>query len=149
MDDLEHFSHPAAPRHRTRIRVVAAVVWHDGRLLMTQRPPGGALGLQWEFPGGKIESGESPERALVREIREELGVLARPLEVLAVERHDYAHGLEVEIAFIRCALDSLDLQAGDGIHAIRWWSLDELDPAQVLEGDREFLAGLKAGRWRA
>jgi len=41
--------------------VVAAVVWDGPRLLMTQRPAGGALGLQWEFPGGKIEAGETPE----------------------------------------------------------------------------------------
>src|SRR5262249_31818007 len=82
------------------IRVAAAVVWHEGRLLLTQRPPGGPLGLQWEMPGGKIEPGETPEHALVREISEELGVRATPWEVLGVESHDYPHGLEVEIVFL-------------------------------------------------
>lgn len=61
---------------RRRLRVAAAVVFDGPDLLMTQRPPGGALGLQWEFPGGKLERGETPEVALVREIREELGVAA-------------------------------------------------------------------------
>lgn len=132
-----------------RVRVAAAVVWGDGRLLMTQRPPGDPLELRWEFPGGKIESGETPEHALVRELREELGVAARPLEVLDVHAHRYDHGLEVEITFIRCELGSLELTAGHGVHAIRWWSLDELEPSLVLEGDRVFLASLKAGRWPA
>ncbi len=95
-----HEHHRAAPAWR--VRVVAAVVWREGRLLLTQRPPGGALGLKWELPGGKVEAGESPEHALGRELREELGVAARPRETLAVDVHDYPHGLEVEIHFVSC-----------------------------------------------
>src|SRR5574341_618676 len=79
-----HAHHPPAAERR-RVRVAAAVVWRDGRLLLTQRPAGGPLGLQWELPGGKIEEGETPEHALVREVREELGVRATPLDVLAVD----------------------------------------------------------------
>ena len=52
-----------------RIRVAAAVVWSGSLLLMTQRAAGGALGLMWEFPGGKIERDETPEQAIVREVR--------------------------------------------------------------------------------
>lgn len=126
-----------------RLQVVAAVVWHDGRLLLTQRPPGGPLGGQWEFPGGKIEPGETPEQAVVREIREELHVGARPGEVIAVDVHRYEHGLEVQIWFIACELDSLDLVAGPGIHDIRWWDINALDPSIVLDGDRRFLGELK------
>jgi mutator protein MutT len=130
------------------LHVVAAVVWRDGRLLMTQRPPGGPLGGQWEFPGGKVEAGETPEQALVREIREELHVDARPGEVLAVDAHRYTHGLDVEIWFIACELDSPELTAGPGIHEIRWWDLDELDLSIVLEGDRRFLRQLQRGEPR-
>src|SRR5882672_3675932 len=108
----------AAP---SRIRVVAAVAWHEGRLLMTQRPPVGPLGLQWEFPGGKIEPGETPEQAVVREVREELGVGATARETLRIDTHDYPHGAAVEITFLACTLDSLDLKRGPGIHDIRWW----------------------------
>ena len=84
-----------------RIRVAAAVVWDGPRLLMTQRAAGGALGLQWEFPGGKIEPGESPEQAIVREVREELGVDVEAIELMAQETHLYPHGLQVVLSFVR------------------------------------------------
>src|SRR5215831_14141184 len=99
--------HPARPAGE-RVRVAAAVVWREGRLLLTQRPPGGQLGLQWEFPGGKIEPGETAEHALEREIAEELGVAARAGRTLGIERYTYTHGLEVEIAFIECTLDRFE-----------------------------------------
>ncbi len=54
--------------------VAAALVDADGRVLVQQRPPGKALAGLWEFPGGKIEPGETPEAALIRELREELGI---------------------------------------------------------------------------
>jgi 8-oxo-dGTP diphosphatase len=135
---------PAHPSPTRRLRVAAAVVWDDGRLLMTRRPPGGPLGLMWEFPGGKIEAGETPEHAVVREIREELGVEGTALEVLAVETHDYAHGLEVEITFVRCSLESLRLIPGHGVHETRWQAPAEVDLAGVLAGDRDFLTRLGA-----
>ena len=132
------------PSGGSRLRVVAAVVWRDGRLLMTQRPPGGPLGLQWEFPGGKIEAGESAERALAREVREELGVGAIPGDTLAVESHVYPQGPAVEIVFMACQLESFDLQRGPGIHDIRWQRIEEIDLTQVLAGDRPFLVRLGA-----
>lgn len=124
------------------------MVWRDGRVLFTQRPPGGPIGLQWEMPGGKVEPGETPEHALIREIREELGVTARPLRVLEVDTHDYPHGLEVEITFIHCEVDSHEFQHGPGIHDVRWWNLDEVDLSQVLAGDRGFLSELRERRWQ-
>ena len=58
------------------LRVVAAVIERDGLILIGQRPPGKSHALEWEFPGGKIEQGESPRAALARELREELGIEA-------------------------------------------------------------------------
>lgn len=58
--------------------VAAALIDSDGRILVQQRPPGRSLAGLWEFPGGKIEAGESPEDALVRELHEELGITVRP-----------------------------------------------------------------------
>jgi 8-oxo-dGTP diphosphatase len=128
-----------------RVRVAAAVVWRGGKLLLTRRPPGGPHGLRWEFPGGKLEAGESFESALRRELREELGVGATPLELLRVEQHDYAHGLSVEIGFVRCALDSWDFTPSDAVHEARWVEPAAVDLDQVLEGDRAFLRSLVPG----
>jgi len=127
-----------------RIRVAAAVVWDGALLLMTQRPPGGALGLQWEFPGGKIEPAETPEQAIVREVREELGVRAMPQERLDTVVHDYSHGLRVEVVFVLCTLDSMDFKIGHGVQATRWQIPAETDLAEVLAADREFLRSLGA-----
>ena len=60
--------------------VAAALVDGDGRVLLAQRPEGKALAGTWEFPGGKLEAGETPEAALGRELEEELGIVAGPLE---------------------------------------------------------------------
>jgi len=137
-----------APASR-RVRVVAAVVWDGPLLLMTQRPPGGPLGLQWEFPGGKLEPGETSEAAVVRELREELGVGAVAHERLAVHEHDYAHGVRVEIVFVRCTLDSHEFTPDRAVHAVRWVEPSRLDLEDVLEGDHPFLHGLGARRLRA
>ena len=59
---------------RTALVVAAALVDSDGRILLQQRPPGKSLAGLWEFPGGKIEAGETPEAALIRELHEELGI---------------------------------------------------------------------------
>ena len=129
-----------------RVRVVAAVVWDGPRLLMTQRPPGGPLGLQWEFPGGKLEEGESPEAALVREVHEELGVRAAAHETLAVHSHDYAHGVHVDVIFIRCTLESFAFTPSHAVHAARWTEPREVSLEDVLEGDRDFLTAMGAAR---
>jgi 8-oxo-dGTP diphosphatase len=65
------------------IVVAAALIDGDGRVLVQQRPAGGSMAGLWEFPGGKIESGETPEAALTRELFEELGILAEAFEPLA------------------------------------------------------------------
>ena len=127
----------AGSRH---IQVAAAVVWRDGRVLLTRRPPGGPLGLKWEFPCGKLEPGETVEQALVRELREELGVGAVPRGTLAVDTQEYAHGLSIELHFVGCELESLDFTPGPEVREVRWNRPSEVDPAEVLGADREFLA---------
>ncbi len=129
---------------RKRVRVVAAVVFDGPRLLMTQRPPGGPLGLQWEFPGGKLEPGEAPEAALVREVREELGVGSVAHDTLAVHEFDYAHGVHVELYFVRCTLDSHAFTPAHAVHASRWVEPRNVKLSEVLEGDRDFLRSLGA-----
>ncbi len=79
---------------RKHVRVVAAaLIDPDGRVLLAQRPAGKAMAGQWEFPGGKIEPRETPEQALIRELKEELGVDVTEscLAPLAFVSHDYDH----------------------------------------------------------
>ncbi|HZS82647.1 MAG TPA: (deoxy)nucleoside triphosphate pyrophosphohydrolase [Stellaceae bacterium] len=85
---------PLAGEGETRIVLVAAValIDADGRVLLAQRPEGKAMAGLWEFPGGKLDSGESPEAALIRELREELGidVSANCLAPFTFASHRYA-----------------------------------------------------------
>jgi 8-oxo-dGTP diphosphatase len=62
---------------KTVLVVAAALIDGDGRVLIAQRPEGKSLAGQWEFPGGKVEDGEVPEEALIRELHEELGIIVK------------------------------------------------------------------------
>ena len=81
------------------IAVVAGVVRREGRVLLCQRPEGKRFGLLWEFPGGKVEAGESPEAALERELREELDVETRTGRVLDALRLDDRDGGDLLLLF--------------------------------------------------
>jgi 8-oxo-dGTP diphosphatase len=81
--------------------IAIAVVEHEGRFLIGQRPEGVPLAGLWEFPGGKIQSGETPEEAAVRECLEETGVAVEPLFRYPPHVHKYDHG-NVELQFIAC-----------------------------------------------
>lgn len=97
VDDLDYLILPRATWLRQRserpllLVVAAALVDADGRVLLAQRPPGKSMAGHWEFPGGKVKSGESPEEALIRELKEELGidVGGSCLAPLAFASHDY------------------------------------------------------------
>jgi 8-oxo-dGTP diphosphatase len=82
------------------IVVVAAVIEREGRILITRRPKGRHLEGFWEFPGGKPERGESPEAALIREVREELDVDYTPGAVIAEVDWQYPD-TRVRITFFR------------------------------------------------
>src|SRR6185437_5225031 len=94
------------------IQVVAAIIEHDGRLLICQRCVGGPFGLKWEFPGGKMRPGETAEAALARELREELGVEAHIGQLLSRVRHRYSELADaIELTFFAATLAA---DANDG-----------------------------------
>ncbi|MCQ8770224.1 (deoxy)nucleoside triphosphate pyrophosphohydrolase [Streptomyces sp. KLMMK] len=129
----------------TTVRVVVgAALFDGGRLLAARRSAPPELAGRWELPGGKLEPGESAEEALVRELREELGVEAEPLERVAGEwplRPPYV--LHVWTARL-LAGEARPLQDHD---ELRWLAPDELDEVDWLDQDRPAVA-LAAGLLR-
>jgi len=83
--------------------IAIAVVEHEGRFLIGQRPPGVPLAGLWEFPGGKILPSETPEAAAVRECMEETGLTVEPVRRYLDQLQQYDHG-EVQLFFIACRL---------------------------------------------
>ncbi len=94
MSDATPVTTASAAPVRTHTEVAVGVLLRaDGAMLLSTRPPGKAYEGYWEFPGGKIETGETVEQALRRELIEELGVTIGPAQVWKVTEHDYPHAL--------------------------------------------------------
>ena len=88
---------------KKQITVTAAIIWQDGKILITKRPEGKHLEGMWEFPGGKKEETETLEECITREIREELGVDIKPGKLLLTVNHEYKSKV-VELHIFECAL---------------------------------------------
>lgn len=127
------------------IPVVCAVIEDGaGRVLVAQRPPHKHLGLKWEFAGGKVESGETPEAALVREIREELGCGVVPGRALPRFTFDYG-SVHIEMIPFVCALSPTSPVPHPHEHvAIRWVTLAELAGVDLAPADWPVVAAYKA-----
>ncbi len=120
-----------APRQHTEVAVGILVRSSDDALLLSTRPEGKAYAGYWEFPGGKIEAGESVEQALRRELQEELGITIGQAEVWRVTEHDYPHAL-VRLHWCKVGQWSGDFEMREG-QAMRWQQLP-LDVMPVLPG---------------
>lgn len=116
------------------VPVACALIERDGRLLVAQRPPGKKRAGKWEFPGGKLEAGETADFALVREIREELGLDIQVGKRLAAVRHDYGDAV-IELLPYRCALTSGEPHPHEHT-AIRWCTREEIAALDLAEADR-------------
>jgi 8-oxo-dGTP diphosphatase len=121
-----------------RILVVAAVVRHGDAILITRRPDRPDRPGQWEFPGGKVEPGESEPDALRREIREELGCELEVGPLLLRHGHRYPD-VEVDLAFYAAGLPAGAAPAPLGVAAIAWAQADALARYDFLEADRAVL----------
>jgi mutator protein MutT len=127
------------------IEVSAALIFSDGKLLITQRHAHSHLGGLWEFPGGKREAGETFEQCLIREIREELGVEISVGNLFEEISHDYPEK-SVHLKFFRCQLLSGEPQPLD-CAAVKWITLAELEAHEFPAADAQLLVQLKQSAW--
>lgn len=123
------------------IIVVAAVIENDGRFLLTLRPAGTHLADHWEFPGGKVERGETHAVALARELREELGIDAGVGALVHAVTHAYPDRT-VELHFYRCSFRGQPTPLVG--QQMRWVARAELSHLPFPEADRDLIARLTA-----
>jgi 8-oxo-dGTP diphosphatase len=135
----------AQPDEPTRaITVVAAVIRDkEGRVLLTRRPQDRHMGGLWEFPGGKIDDGEGPSEALVRELDEELGLAIEVEQPLTFAVHEEA-GLRILLLFFSASILSGVPQAHEG-QAVRWVATDDLPTYPTPPADAELVRRLVNG----
>ncbi|HEX5133484.1 MAG TPA: A/G-specific adenine glycosylase [Candidatus Krumholzibacteria bacterium] len=122
-------------------RIAIGVVERDGRVLITRRKESGMLGGLWEFPGGKIADGESPEDACRREIREEVNLVVEVGERVASVRHAYTH-LRVQIDVFACRYAGGEVTL-DGPTDYRWILLEETSEYAFPKANHKFLTALR------
>ena len=125
-----------------QVEVSAALIFHEGRLLITRRHAGAHLGGLWEFPGGKREPGETSEQCLVRELREELGVEVSVGELFEEISHAYAEKT-VRLKFFVCQLISGQPRTLD-CAAFQWVGKTELADFDFPAADARLLEKLRA-----
>jgi 8-oxo-dGTP diphosphatase len=119
------------------VPVVAALIRRQGKVLVGQRPEGGALAKTWEFPGGKIELEESPEGALARELKEELGIDAEIGKLAFAGTHTYG---KTGIIFLFYDVKFWKGQIKPQQHMdLRWVSTKELKELELPEANTKFL----------
>ena len=129
-----------------RVRVVAAVVRQGDQILVTRRRAEAERGGQWEFPGGKVEAGESEPAALRREIREELGSQVEVGGLIVRHTHRYPD-LEVELAFYTCRLvPGGGAPSPIGVAALEWAAVGTLARYDFCEADRPVLGAIEAAQ---
>ena len=121
--------------------VVAALIERDGRILIAQRRPDGPHPLKWEFPGGKVESGESQLSALVRELREELAIEVESASEVA--RYEYQYPGRTPILLVFYKVDRFTGEPRNlAFERIEWTPQASLTKYDFLDGDVEFIGKL-------
>jgi 8-oxo-dGTP diphosphatase len=138
---------PQGPRKiaKTAKLVVAALILRGNEVLICQRRPDQAMALKWEFPGGKVEQGESAEEALARELDEELGIAAEIGKRIVHTRHTYRGGGTLDLQFF--AVHTFQGEVINRIfHALRWCPLHELPQYDFLAADGGLIRDLAAGK---
>lgn len=122
-------------------QVVAALIWQGKRFLICQRPAHKARGLLWEFVGGKVETGETPQQALVRECQEELGITIEVGELFTELTHVYPD-LTVHLMLFHARIIEGTVQKLEH-NDLRWITTEEIDQYPFCPADVEILQKLK------
>lgn len=115
------------------MRVACAVITENSRVLVTQRPPHKSRGGKWEFPGGKIHTGETPEVCIVRELMEELDVNVTVLSLIHTLSHSYTD-LTIELTALHCRIRDGNITLHEHTSYL-WASAEELMALDVCEAD--------------
>lgn len=123
------------------IQVVAAILERQGRILICRRTAEQSHALKWEFPGGKVEPGESPAQALTRELEEELGLLQVTGEEITRYEYTYPGKNPILLIFFRVT-GFIGEPANRIFHEMRWEDPAELSRFDFVEGDLPFLSRL-------
>ena len=123
------------------IEVVAALIWKDNRFLICQRPAHKARGLLWEFVGGKVETGESREEALIRECKEELDIQISVGDLFMDLIHTYPD-LTIHLSIFHAEIVSGNITPLEH-NCIRWITVDEIDNFPFCPADKDVLISLK------
>ncbi len=122
------------------IRIVAAVIERDGQYLITQRRENASLPLLWEFPGGKVEEGETDQDALEREVHHRLGAHVRAGKMMSFVSHPYEH-YTVDLFLYECTLLGETLEAR-AVKGFRWVPSTELEDYEFTPADESSMTKL-------
>lgn len=129
-------------QERNIVRVVAALIWQNGRFLACQRPPHKARGLLWEFVGGKVEPGETKQQALIRECQEELAITVAVASPVMSVKHEYPD-ITIELTLFEARILKGEPQLLEHCD-LRWLTANEIDEYPFCPADVEILDWLKA-----
>jgi 8-oxo-dGTP diphosphatase len=125
---------------RRKIRVVGAMIERDGKYLITQRPARATLPNLWEFPGGRVEPGETDEEALARELEEEMGIEVRVGERVIHTEHAY-QSYDIDFCVYRCELTRGPIEH-KRVQDHRWVRPHELDDYEFPAADEKTIGKL-------
>jgi 8-oxo-dGTP diphosphatase len=130
----------SGPASKRTVRVVAAVIARDGHYLITQRRPTAVLPLLWEFPGGRVEEGETDSAALKREVRHRLGVEIETGKLISYVNHPYER-YSIDLYLYECWLTSGEPKSSN-VHAFAWVTSGEFDRYPFTPADELSMAKL-------
>lgn len=129
---------------RSTVIVVAGVLHRDGKVLIGQRMANDRHGLKWEFPGGKVEAGETPKQALVRELKEELGISAEIGR--EISRYEHNSGGRALLLLFHLVEGFEGEPRNVAFEEIRWEQPQRLPDYDFLDGDLDFVKRIARGR---